>query len=77
MDRGSQTRNALLGLALGCAAVVISGCASVDGAPDQPGSRTLAAKPNHRQYFDQNKGRYYYFDLTTHRYYWEDGSPRD
>jgi hypothetical protein len=79
MHRGSHTLKALTGLALGCAAVVISGCASTD-MPDGTGrspSHTAAAKPNHRQYFDQNRGRYYYFDQTAHRYYWEDGTPRN
>jgi hypothetical protein len=66
-----------------CWAALACGCAAIGG----PGSRSDAervsaaqapagAPPNHRQYFDQRRGRYYYFDPATHRYYWEDGAPR-
>ncbi|THD54015.1 MAG: hypothetical protein E8A12_17925 [Phenylobacterium sp.] len=35
-----------------------------------------ATHPNHKQYYDEQAGRYYYFDSATGRYFWEDGAPR-
>jgi hypothetical protein len=35
-----------------------------------------AGQPNHRQYFDASRKRFYYFDPVLRQYLWEDGTPR-
>jgi hypothetical protein len=59
---------ALIGAAAGGLLGVANGCA------DQGGCG--AAHGNHKQYYDEQAGRYYYFDSATGRYFWEDGTPR-
>jgi hypothetical protein len=81
--RNGATTPLVTGAGLFSVLALLCGCAAIDDGADRPGTAVgqrpaaVAAKPNHRQYFDQRRGRYYYFDQTDHRYYWEDGAPRD
>ncbi len=65
-------RNPASGALIGAAAGGLLGAAK--GCADQGGCGGVHA--NHKQYYDEQAGRYYYFDSATGRYFWEDGSPR-
>src|SRR4051812_34061877 len=64
---GSAGTGAAIGAAIGGTAGGVHGCQQDGG---------CGAAPNHRQYYDERAGRYYYRDSQDGRYYWEDGSPR-
>lgn len=66
---GDAGTGAAIGAALGGGAGALRGCRQDGGCGAQPST-------NHRQYYDENAGRYYYYDSQSGRYFWEDGSPR-
>ena len=68
VGHGDALAGALIGGAVGATAGAVKGCHDTGGCGEGP--------PNHRQYFDETTGRYYFYDPATRRYYWEDGSPR-
>jgi hypothetical protein len=68
IGNGNGGTGAAIGAAFGATAGAVHGCQQDGG---------CGAAPNHRQYYDERLGRYYYRDSQTGRYYWEDGSPRD
>ena len=67
LGNGNGGTGAAIGAAFGATAGAVHGCQTDGG---------CGAAPNHRQYYDERAGRYYYRDSQTGRYYWEDGSPR-
>lgn len=73
-----------MGIAVGLAAVALSGCATHrptwakfgnTSTPDQP--EPAFYRVPHHQYFDKGRQRYYYFDPMTKAFYWENGQPKN
>jgi hypothetical protein len=64
------------GLLCACADDPRTADTGIGGAVVGPAIAGAIGSGDHRQYYDERSGRYYYFDPSGGGYFWEDGSPR-